>query len=140
MSKINEYIPEAMRREVSGIADHKCEYCLIRESDTYFGCEIDHIISVKHGGKSQVGNLAFACMICNRFKGSDLGSLTDEGILVRFYNPRTDDWKEHFKIQSNEIIPLTNIGMVTVRIFKFNEIARKVEREALQLIGHYPVQ
>ena len=27
-----------------------CEYCLIHEDDTVFGCEVDHIISTKHGG------------------------------------------------------------------------------------------
>ena len=140
MSRTSEYIPETMRRQVSELANHKCEYCLIQESDTYFGCEIDHIISIKHGGKSLVENLAYACMICNRYKGSDLGSITEEGILIRFYNPGTDYWNEHFSIQSNEIIPLTAIGVVTVKIFRFNEIARKVEREALQLIGHYPGQ
>jgi hypothetical protein len=33
-------------------AGHRCEYCLIREQDTGFPLEVDHIISRKHGGDS----------------------------------------------------------------------------------------
>ena len=131
-------ISESLRRQVINLANYQCEYCLIHESDTYFGCEIDHIISVKHGGTSIPENLAYACMTCNRFKGSDLGSITDDGTLVRFYNPKTDIWREHFSIQNNEIIPLTAIGAVTARIFRFNDFARKAERETLQELGLYP--
>lgn len=126
MSRTSEYISEAMRRQVSELADHKCEYCLIQESDTYFGCEIDRIISVKHGGRSLIENLAYACMICNRYKGSDLGSLTEEGMLIRFYNPRTDYWNEHFRLQGNEIIPLTAIGVVTSRILGLTKLQEKL--------------
>ncbi len=42
-----------------------CEYCLIHEDDTFFGCEVDHIISQKHGGPTEPENLAYACLPCN---------------------------------------------------------------------------
>ena len=69
------YIPAEMRRLVIGRAGRRCEYCLIHEDDTYFGCEVDHVVSEKHGGLTVVENLAYACLACNRFKGSDLGSI-----------------------------------------------------------------
>jgi len=56
-------------------ADHLCEYCLIHEEDTFFGCEVDHIISEKHGGPTTADNLADACVFCNRAKGSDVASI-----------------------------------------------------------------
>jgi 5-methylcytosine-specific restriction endonuclease McrA len=37
--------------------------------------EIEHIIAEKHGGATQEANLALTCPDCNRFKGTDLGSL-----------------------------------------------------------------
>lgn len=43
--------------------------------DTYFGCQVDHIISEKHGGATEEHNLAYACSYCNRNKGSDIGSI-----------------------------------------------------------------
>ena len=66
-------VDEATRAEVIQRAAHRCEYCLIHEIDAGFAHQIDHIISRKHGGRTHAENLALACMICNRHKGSDIG-------------------------------------------------------------------
>jgi len=85
------YISAALRQLVATRADYLCEYCLIHEEDTFFGCEVDHIISEKHGGQTAEGNLAYACAFCNRSKGSDVGSIVHQtGLFARFFNPRTD--------------------------------------------------
>ena len=134
------YIPADMRRLVIGRAGRRCEYCLIHEDDTYFGCEVDHVVSEKHGGPTVVENLAYACLVCNRYMGSDLGSiLVPSGDLVRFFNPRIDAWRDHFSMDGATIKPLTAIGQVTERIFRFNAVERLMEREALRAIGRYPV-
>ncbi len=134
------YIPAEMRRLVIGRAGRRCEYCLIHEDDTYFGCEVDHVVSEKHGGLTVVENLAYACLVCNRYKGSDLGSiLVPSGDLIRFFNPRIDAWSDHFSLDGVTIKPLTVIGQVTERIFRFNAIERLMEREALRVIGRYPI-
>lgn len=128
------YIPAALRYSVQERAGNRCEYCLIHEDDTEFGCETDHILSEKHLGKTTYENLALACFFCNRNKGSDLGSVlaTDDPVLIRFFNPRTDDWSEHFAFDAqNYIVSLTNIGRVTSRIFGFNVENRVLERHAL---------
>jgi 5-methylcytosine-specific restriction endonuclease McrA len=54
MPNRDDYISESSRRLVEERADKRCEYCLIYEEDTYIGCEIDHIISIKHGGKTTI--------------------------------------------------------------------------------------
>lgn len=115
-----------------------CEYCLIAEADTFYGCEVDHIISLKHGGSTEPGNLAYACVLCNRAKGSDVGSIATSGEFTRFFNPRTDRWSEYFRIEGATIRPLTPIGEVTARILSFNESARIHEREELMRFGRYP--
>jgi hypothetical protein len=133
------YIPAEVRRLVIGRAGRRCEYCLIHEDDTYFGCEVDHVVSEKHGGLTVAENLAYACLVCNRYKGSDLGSiLVPSGDLIRFFNPRIDAWSDHFSLDGAIIKPLTAIGQVTERIFRFNAIERLMEREALRAIGRYP--
>jgi len=43
-------VSERLRRQVAERAYHVCEYCLLHEDDTFWGCQIDHIISRKHGG------------------------------------------------------------------------------------------
>jgi hypothetical protein len=137
------HIPAEMRREVTLRARHLCEYCLIHADDTYWGCQIDHIISEKHGGATTVDNLAHACTFCNRNKGSDVGSLLaaknpQERQFVRFFNPRIDRWSDHFRLDGIGITPLTNIGKVTANILGFNSIDRLLERQELQALGRYP--
>jgi hypothetical protein len=139
----NTYVPADLRRLVARRADFLCEYCLIHEDDTFFGCEVDHILSEKHGGPTQAANLGYACLFCNRAKGSDIASLLPaSGALVRFFNPRTDSWADHFELDPKGIliIPRTQIGEATVRIFGFNRTERLLERTALKLVGHYPTE
>ena len=135
------YIPVELRRLVMLRAVRRCEYCLIHEDDTFFGCEVDHIVIEKHGGPTIAENLAYACLVCNRNKGSDLGSILEpDGDLIRFFNPRADTWSDHFSLDGAVIRPLTPIGQVTVRIFKLNEIERLMEREAIRAVGQYPTE
>jgi hypothetical protein len=50
---MSSYINAALRRLVATRAEGLCEYCLINEEDAFFGCEVDHIISEKHGVRRQ---------------------------------------------------------------------------------------
>lgn len=121
-------------------AEGLCEYCLIHEEAAYFGCEIDHIISEKHGGPTDEANLAYACLFCNRSKGSDIGSIvpgSDE--FVRFFHPRTDTWSQHFSLTAEmRIRPLTDIGKATAKILGLNSTERVLERQTLRLEERYP--
>jgi hypothetical protein len=136
---MSRYISQEVRRQVAARADFLCEYCLISEEDTYFGCEVEHIISLKHGGSSEIENLAYACVPCNRHKGSDVGSFSHQhGTFSRFFNPRTDRWPDHFLLDDYHIVPLTIIGQVTQAILEFNNSERHLERRALIMVGRYP--
>src|SRR5947199_9229844 len=97
-------VPERLRRQVADRAYHVCEYCLIHEDDTFWGCQLDHVISRKHGGRSDSNNLAWACADCNSNKGSDLGTLVGKPPkLTRFFNPRSDRWAAHFTLTGPSI-------------------------------------
>ena len=132
------WISAELRQTIANRAKQLCEYCLIAEADTFYGCQVDHIISLKHGGSSTSNNIAYACALCNRAKGSDIGSITASGELTRFFNPRTDRWSEHFRLEGASIQPLTTIGEVTARILGFNDGARLHERDDLIRFGKYP--
>jgi HNH endonuclease len=134
------YISAELRRLVVLRSAGLCEYCLIHEDDTFFGCEIDHVVSEKHGGLTVSENLAYACLVCNRNKGSDLGSIWEPtGSLTRFFNPRLDVWVDHFSLEGAVIRPITPIGSVTDRILRFNDLERRLEREVLHALARYPV-
>jgi hypothetical protein len=127
------------RRIVAVRAHHVCEYCLIAEADAFFRFQIEHIISRKHGGNSELENLALSCVFCNRYKGSDIASLNPEtNELVRFYNPRTMRWREHFHLNEVVIEPLTEIGEATIRILQMNHDDQILERRVLYNRGRYP--
>jgi 5-methylcytosine-specific restriction endonuclease McrA len=49
---------EPLRRLVAERAGYRCEYCLLHEDNSYSPHQIDHIISLKHGGRSDADNLA----------------------------------------------------------------------------------
>lgn len=126
------YISVSLRRLVCNRANHACEYCLIPEIAVLVSHEIDHVIAEKHGGKTEESNLALACTICNKYKGSDLASIDPiNGEIVILYQPRRDRWSDHFKLEKGEIIPLTAIARVTVRLLQMNRLERIEERRLL---------
>jgi 5-methylcytosine-specific restriction endonuclease McrA len=85
------YIPPALRQLVYQRAGGCCEYCLIPDAVTFAGHEIDHIISQKHGGSTEANNLALACVLCNKHKGSDITSLDPTtGAIVPLFHPCRD--------------------------------------------------
>ena len=97
MPQAGRYINPDVRQFVAERAEYLCEYCLIHEDDTYLGCQIEHIISLKHGGTSDADNLAYACALCNRHKGSDVGSVLNDEEFVPIIRGGTDgrnisDW------------------------------------------------
>ena len=131
-------VSAALRRLVAERAYGVCEYCLVHELDVYHGCEVDHVISVKHGGLTVPENLAYACFHCNRHKGTDLGSIgLRTGKFVGFFNPRSDRWKQHFYLNASHIEPLTEVGEVTSRMLEFNHPERLAFRRLLLGVGRY---
>jgi 5-methylcytosine-specific restriction endonuclease McrA len=79
-----------IRRQVVERAGNCCEYCLLHQDLAASTHQVDHVIAEKHGGQTSLDNLALSCMVCNRRKGSDIGSLDPTtGVLVPLFNPRT---------------------------------------------------
>jgi len=125
-------VPESVRRFVAERARHRCEYCLLDEHDSYTPHQVDHIVSQKHGGPSDLWNLAWACTRCNSWKGSDIGSShpeTDE--VVPLFHHRRHRWRDHFELRGHRIEPLTAIGAATVRLLRLNADQRMAERRVL---------
>ena len=132
-------ISRSKRAEVARRAQNRCEYCLIHEEDAGFPHEVDHIISRKHDGPSGMENFAFACLACNRNKGTDVASIKPmTGEAVRLFDPRRDRWADHFKLSGATIDPLSETAAATIRILRLNAPERVAERRILQALGRYP--
>jgi hypothetical protein len=110
-----------------------CEYCRILERFTLAEHEVDHVIAVKHGGRTVLDNLALCCTVCNRFKGSDIASIDpDTGQLTPLFHPRLDRWDDHYEFRKGEILGLTATGRVTIRLLRMNRPTRIKERQLRQ--------
>ena len=130
-------ITEQVRADVARRAGNRCEYCLIHENDAGFPHQVDHVVSRKHGGTSAFDNLAYACILCNRYKGSDVASINPKtGEVVPLFHPRHDRWADHFRLDAGFIEPLTDPGSATVRLLRLNAAERLAERRLLAWPRH----
>lgn len=129
---------ERLRQQVRRRAKGRCEYCLVHEDDSYVGYQLDHIIARKHGGTTTLNNLAYACTLCNRYKGSDIAtpaSTTDE--VVPLFHPRKQRWKDHFVLEGAKIVPVSATGRATITLLRLNTPERELERQELLRAGRY---
>lgn len=136
---MSRYASAELRRKVARRANFRCEYCRLPEFAAMTRFQLEHIVSLKHGGKTTLENLAYACPICNSGKGTDLGTIVgSDDTFVRFFNPRKNDWFEHFEIKKGQILPKSEIGEATIKILGFNKPERILERLELLDTGVYP--
>ena len=133
------YISRRLRVLVMERARGSCEYCLVHADYASFAHEIDHVIAQKHGGETVADNLAFACAQCNRFKGSNVAAVDPQtGEIVPLFNPRTEQWHEHFQLDGPIIVPLTVNGRATERVLNLNQIDRVLLRRELLVAQRFP--
>jgi hypothetical protein len=118
-------LPEQIRQIVQERA-HGCgEYCFSQEEFDNKSFSIVHIIPISLGGCSEVENLAYCCQGCNNFKYTKTeGRDPETATIVALFNPRSDDWKDHFKWNDNftVILGITMIGRATVNTLQLNRL------------------
>lgn len=115
---------EATGRAVRERAGGRCEYCRLPEAMVDLPFEVEHVIPVQHRGSDAPGNLALACLHCNRHKGPNLAGIdrvTSRTKLVRLYNPRRHRWDYHFAWDGPRVVGRTRIGRVTVEVLNMND-------------------
>jgi 5-methylcytosine-specific restriction endonuclease McrA len=134
---MSQYIPDALRDLVALRAGFRCEYCQLPDNRSFFAFHIDHVLSLKHGGQTSATNLAYACSICNLSKGADVATFLDYPAMpVRFYNPRIDNWTDHFRVEPTGLLTgKTNIGNGTIKIIDLNHPDSIIERLAMIRLG-----
>jgi hypothetical protein len=115
-------IDAATRRRVRARASDRCEYCgMAQVHDPFFTFHIEHIIPRQHGGGDDLSNLALACVQCNSHKGPNLAGIDPEtGEITPLFDPRKQNWEEHFERREAWIIGRTPTGRTTVRVLAMN--------------------
>lgn len=136
-----EYIAKTIRDKVKKKAKGACEYCKAIRVYSSSPFAIEHIIPIAKNGSNLFENLAYSCNNCNLSKntataGFDL--ITEKEISL--FNPRTQNWKNHFKWSADflKMQGLTPIGRVTIAKLKTNRIENINLRTVLIGIVHPP--
>jgi len=133
-------IPRPLRELVMARANGLCEYCQTPRA-IVIEMEIDHIIPESAGGQTVEYNLCLAGAGCNGFKHDALAAVDPETIQpVSLFNPRTQNWDEHFKWAdgSTILLGLTPCGRATIAKLKINRERAVRARERWVKAGWHP--
>src|SRR5438128_11392399 len=110
------------RRHVRERARGRCEYCQLPQECTALPHEIDHIRARKHRGATTLQNLCWACALCNSHKGTNVAGYDSEtGELVPLFNPRRDQWQEHFTWEGSTLVGKTPVARATIDVLRIND-------------------
>lgn len=121
-----------VRNLVRERAEDRCEYCRLPQAGYELRFHVEHIIARQHIRNDDPSNLALACNKCNQHKGTNFVTIDDEtGNRVDVFNPRVNDWDEHFAFIGAEIVGLDAIGRATVRLLQMNSERRLSLRRQL---------
>ena len=119
-------------------AGHRCEYCHAPEAVFNFPFEVEHIVPLIRQGEDADHNLALSCRACNVRKAS---SVDHEDPLTRtvvlLYNPRRDDWNDHFRVDDNKgnLEGRTPIGRATITRLRMNSPTQRTARQLWIRLG-----
>ncbi len=131
----------SLKNRIKKSAQDRCGYCLSPQKYILGKLEIEHIIPRSKGGNNDESNLWLSCSLCNRYKGAQTNGIdTNTGNEVLLFNPRTQNWFEHFQWSADgiKIVGITEIGRATVEALNLNnELAVEVRRNWV-LAGWHP--
>lgn len=130
-----------IREAVITRAKSCCEYCKSQDKFSPNGFTIDHIHPLSAGGLDNLGNLAYACFLCNRLKSNKTSSfdlLTDS--MVPLFNPRLHQWYDHFAWNEDAtlIIGISPIGRCSILELKLNREKLVEYRKTILSFGAHP--
>jgi len=124
------------RQLVRERAGNVCEYCRLPQTSYDLMFHVEHIIAQQHKQDDSLRNLALACDQCNLHKGTNLATIDQESLeQVQLFNPRTDNWDEHFRLAGSMIIGQTPVGICTARLLQMNSERRLRLRKQLLITG-----
>jgi HNH endonuclease len=123
------------RRLVRQRAKYRCEYCHSPEYLSPDRFTLDHILPQSLGGSDCLDNLALACHRCNNHHYNfTVGIDPQTQIEVSLFNPRLQDWSEHFIWTADglRILGTTAIGRATCDRLNLNDEGYEQEESILQ--------
>ena len=131
----------SLRVRVAAQALHRCGYCLTQEVVSGIPLTLEHIIPKALGGADTEGNLWISCRLCNEAKGVRTHATdSDTESEVLLFNPRTNEWGEHFGWSEDGTLILgqTATGRATIIALSLNSELRIRSRALWVEAGYHP--
>jgi 5-methylcytosine-specific restriction endonuclease McrA len=135
-------INEATRQTVRERANYLCEYCHSPERLSANRFSIDHLTPKSLSGSDDLNNLALACRRCNERRYNFVAGIDPETKeIVPIFNPRQQNWKEHFVWTDNGVMieGLTAVGRATCIRLDLND-TRYPENDSIRNTRRFWVQ
>jgi 5-methylcytosine-specific restriction endonuclease McrA len=114
----------ASRQRIRQRANFLCEYCHSSEESSASLFTFDHLMPQSLGGNDSEDNLALACHRCNGRRYNFTSGIDPETqTLVPLFNPRQNQWSEHFiwSTDGQKILGITLIGRATIKRLDMND-------------------
>ena len=129
------------RETVELRAGRRCEYCRAPQPATGIRYHLEHVFPESLGGTDDLDNLALACPTCNYHKSNHLLGIDEDGVAGRpLFNPRKDQWHEHFEFGSAtpRLNGKTAEGRGTINRLRMNQPFQIEARRLWVQLGIYP--
>lgn len=134
-------MPKSRRRQVWERAGGCCEYCQMPQELDVQPFQPDHVRARKHAGITNVSNLALACLPCNAAKGPNAAGYDPQtDVLVPLFDPRKQNWVEHFRWKGPVLFGKTPVGRATISVLMINDPERVEFRRLLIAAGVFTAQ
>jgi len=132
-------IPRGLAEEVALRAGNRCEYCGLSQLGQEATFHIDHVVPRAAAGPATADNLALACVSCSLRKWAKQTAADPEtGEDVPPFNPRTQEWSDHFRWDGEWVVPLTPTGRATVGALAMNRGVILAIRQEEAARGRHP--
>jgi len=134
-------LPDALRRRIAHAARHRCGYCHTQEAISGIPLTVEHLVPRARGGCDDEDNLWLSCRLCNEAKGTQTEARDpDSGNIFPLFNPRTQDWQEHFEWRrgGTAVAGLTPAGRATVEALHMNSELQTRARALWVEVGWHP--
>jgi hypothetical protein len=134
------HIPAHLRRLVIESAASRCEYRRLSQEGQEATFHIDHITPTSIGGQTTAENLALACVSCSLRKSARQDAIDPQTRReAPLYNPRRDDWHDHFRWEGEYVDGITATGRATIAALNMNRLlVLAIRREEIAIGRHLP--
>jgi HNH endonuclease len=132
-------ISTSLHEQIVLRAGNRCEYCQLSQLGQEAAFHLDHVTPRASGGQTHAENLALACVSCSLRKwAKQTAPDPATGEETPLFNPRLQEWADHFAWEGERIVPLTATARATAAALAMNRLLILAIRQEEGARGRHP--